>query len=440
MLRAPNRRSIWCAEPVPIGVSWYGAAMGLAVEEVVQKAAAGVYIKNPELWPADALSHPLDPWQEEVMRKLFLGEKGKVSVRGGHGIGKTDMSATLAHYFLMNFIPSKVIVTGPCVEENEKILLADGRWEKIKDLSGRTFDVLSMDQHHSFSKQQAKAFPNGVKPVVRLTTHMGRQAIRTLNHPFRALRDTGFHWIPAGALKRGDFIGIPWNLSLTHPEKTRAEFEELVDVTCLNEQMTFGIEVPSHHTYVTDFLEHNTAGQTRKQFWSYLNTLWNTNVFKTSLEWMHTRMYVKGEANKEKWFATWVTSKEPKNLEGFHGPDEGRNLLWIVEEAKAVADPVYEALMGAISAEDNYVYISSTCGPSRGYFYDTHTKMSKSWDAMHIPSTLSPRVSMKQIDDWRDLYGGPESPIFKARVMAEFPDDDDTMICPLSWLEDALAA
>lgn len=256
--------------------------------------AEGYYFLHPEEWPYDALDMNLDPWQKETIHTLFTGKKRRMSVRAGHGCGKSMLAAVIAHIFLMNWIPSKIIVSGP------------------------------------------------------------------------------------------------------------------------------------------------TGRQTRLQFWAYLNDMWNRSVFKNDLEWQKTKMFVRGEKNEENWFCAWVSSKNPKNMEGFHGPLEGRNLLWIIEEAKGVQDAAYEGLSGALSHEDNYLYISSTCGPPRGHFYKSHTTLRHIYDTKHVPSTISPRVSKDQIETWKLQYNGEDSPIFRARVMAEFPTGSDFAIAPLEWLEDAI--
>ena len=138
-------------------------------------------------------------------------------------------------------------------------------------------------------------------------------------------------------------------------------------------------------------------------------------------------MFVKGF--EEAWFVAWVASKNPKNAEGFH--DE--NLLWIIEEAKGVADAVFEGVQGALSQANNFFWISSTCGPPLGYFYESQITRKDQWDAFKVPSWESPRVSPKQIEMWRNEWG-EDSPVYQARVAAEFPDTMDSLLIPYSHL------
>lgn len=670
------------------------------LQTVLGRMAEGVYRAEPHLWMKEAVEIDCDEWLKRGVYKLFHGGNGRLSVRAGHGVGKSYGAAALAHYFLMNFIPSKILITGPCVEENEKILLADGRWVSVKDLNGRYFGVLAVKNDISLTPALANAFPNGIKPVYRLQTRSGREAVRTGNHPFRTLDG----WVPLSSLKTGDFVGVPTSLPahgqqilpeedvkiiayllsegcttqidhghlyfaqnpgsvleemracvekhdcqlkntgprqysitgrtqtsggrgvnplkdfcrhygldgqhswekrvpphifelndelikiflsrlfagdgyvrwdgirelgytttskelihdvnrlvlrfgiagrirvrkrekippgakskrdlyhwyVTGPEAERFATEigifakerqlenllakkhsrvrstlfdtlpsqvarqtiqllreasipisrlmileasknigrsavqkvarllkntylemisqdhigwdEITSIEYIGDRMTYGIEVPKFHTYLTDFVEHNTGKQTRSQFWSYMSDIWQKSIFKDQIQWQKTKMYVKGEQNEENWFALWVTSKEPKTIEGFHGPVEGRNLLWIVEEAKTVHNGVFEALAGALSHDDNYLYISSTCGTARGTFFDTHHSLRHMWETEHIPSTESSRVTAEKIELWK-LQWGEDSPVYRARVLAEFPEDDDMSVAPISWLE-----
>lgn len=250
---------------------------------ILERMAEGAYIADPVLGIKDMLQTELDSWQQDVVRTLFLGKKKRVSVRAGHGVGKSRLASIIVHYFINSFMPCKVIATGP------------------------------------------------------------------------------------------------------------------------------------------------TSKQTRLQYWSYLNDVWQLNFLKDHIEWLKTKMYFKG--HEEQWFAAWVPSKNPKNVEGFHG----ENLLWIIEEAKGVADAVFESVQGALSQSNNFFYISSTCGLAKGYFWETHTQRLDQWDVFKIPSWESPRVAPEKIEIWKKEWD-EDSPIFQARVAAEFPAEDDFCLCPLSWL------
>lgn len=181
-----------------------------------------------------------------------------------------------------------------------------------------------------------------------------------------------------------------------------------------------------------------TGKQTRLQFWAGLNSLWHRSVFMEDMQWQKTKMFVRGKRNEEEWYTAWVSSsKDSKTIEGFHGPLDGKNLLWIIEEAKAVSDNVFESLAGALSNENCFLYISSTCGAPHGHFYMSQTTLKDQYKTLQIPSTMCPRVPERKIREWEKLWG-KDSPIFRARVMAEFPDEETNCIANLAWIERAI--
>ena len=69
---------------------------------------------------------------------------------------------------------------GKCVDENERILLADGSMEVAKDLIGKSFNVISFDKNKTVS---AFAFNNGIESTYEIKTKSGRKIVRTGNHP-----------------------------------------------------------------------------------------------------------------------------------------------------------------------------------------------------------------------------------------------------------------
>lgn len=203
---------------------------------------------------------------------------------------------------------------------------------------------------------------------------------------------------------------------------------------------TFMTAIILHH-FLWNFIRSKvaitgpTGKQTKAQVWTYVSEVHSRSVFKEDMIWQKTKVGVK--ASPEMWMATWLTSKEPKSIEGFHGPEEGENLLWAVEESKGVADAVFEAILGALSHKNNYLYISSTCGKASGFFYNCFHSKKDEWETEQIPYTESSRISTEKVEKWAKTWGRNSS-IFRARVLAQFPEEDDKIIVPLSWCERAL--
>lgn len=63
--------------------------------------------------------------------------------------------------------------------------------------------------------------------------------------------------------------------------------------------------------------------------------------------------------NEKRWFAVARTATKPENMQGFHED----NMLFIVDEASGVADPIMEAILGTLSGANNKLLM---CGnPTR---------------------------------------------------------------------------
>jgi intein/homing endonuclease len=109
-----------------------------------------------------------------------------------------------------------------CLIKSTRYLRFDGSEITVADLSVGD-KLISFDDSFAATVDTVKSLsPNGVKPVVRITTKKKRSVTCTLNHPFRTLLD----WADAGDLKVGDFIGLPHKAGEfgTVSKPTEAEF------------------------------------------------------------------------------------------------------------------------------------------------------------------------------------------------------------------------
>ena len=84
------------------------------------------YRNNPVGFVKHVLKVEPDPWQAEVLNALATGER-KLSIRSGHGVGKTAMASWSMIWFLMTRYPVKVVCTSPTSSQ-----LMDGLFAEIK--------------------------------------------------------------------------------------------------------------------------------------------------------------------------------------------------------------------------------------------------------------------------------------------------------------------
>ena len=149
------------------------------------------------------------------------------------------------------------------------------------------------------------------------------------------------------------------------------------------------------------------------------------------LTWSQTRITVNGFAAK--WYIVARTAKFPENLHGFHAP----HLLFLSDESSIIEDVINEAIEGAMTGFDARRLAIGNPMKVTGWFRDCWGKHAKAWKTIHV----KPEDSAWQTQKYRDgmnLKYGVDSPIYKVRVLGEFPDGDDDSWIPLSIIEAAM--
>lgn len=132
-----------------------------------------------------------------------------------------------------------------------------------------------------------------------------------------------------------------------------------------------------------------------------------------------------------------VASDKSDLIEGAHADE----LLYVLDEAKAIPDNTWNAVEGAFSAGNCYAFAISTPGEAAGRFYDIHSRKPglESWWIRKITkeeAIAAGRVSKEWADDKRRLWGST-NPIYVARVEADFPKQSEDQLISLSWIEAA---
>ncbi len=146
------------------------------------------------------------------------------------------------------------------------------------------------------------------------------------------------------------------------------------------------------------------------------------------LKWTNTRVYMAGL--KERWFAVARTATKPENMQGFHE----ENMLFIVDEASGVADPIMEAIQGTLSGVNNKLLLCGNPTRTSGVFYDSHNADRGIYRTHKISSLDSPRTNRDTIDALIRKYGA-DSNVVRVRVHGDFPLAEDDVFIPLPLLE-----
>lgn len=154
-------------------------------------------------------------------------------------------------------------------------------------------------------------------------------------------------------------------------------------------------------------------------------------VLSSILKWTKTYIYMIGY--EKRWFAVARTATKPENMQGFHED----NMLFIVDEASGVADPIMEAILGTLSGENNKLFMCGNPTKTSGVFYDSHTRDRVLWKCHTVNSANSPRTNKENIEALKRKYG-EDSNVYRVRVLGEFPLQEDDVFIPLSLIETSI--
>lgn len=154
-------------------------------------------------------------------------------------------------------------------------------------------------------------------------------------------------------------------------------------------------------------------------------------LLKSILKWTKTYIYMVG--HEKRWFATARTATKPENMQGFHED----NMLFIIDEASGVADPIMEAILGTLSGGNNKLLMCGNPTKTSGTFYDAFYSSRWMYKCHTVSSEDSPRTSKDNIKALVDRFGY-DSNVVRVRVRGLFPKQEDDVFISLQLLEDAV--
>jgi hypothetical protein len=113
------------------------------------------------------------------------------------------------------------------------------------------------------------------------------------------------------------------------------------------------------------------------------------------------------------------SATDPGRAEGWHAEDhEYHPLLMVVDEAKTVADPLFEAIS---RCQPTRLLIASSPGGTSGAFYRAFTKEANMWSKHAVTAFDCPHITQNQIDEVIQRYG-EKHPLTRSMVYGEFVD------------------
>ncbi len=181
-----------------------------------------------------------------------------------------------------------------------------------------------------------------------------------------------------------------------------------------------------------------TFRQVRHILWRQIRRLYRPAKEKLDGKMLDTRWEL-----AEDRYAMGLSADSADEFQGFHSP----NMFIVVDEAEGVSDEIYEAIDAVMtSAETRLLLIgnpTTTSGAFRRAFYEErrlyHTITISALDSPNVQAgkvkihgLTTPRWVQERKDAW-----GEENPIYRARVLGEFPDQAEDTLIKLSDVETA---
>lgn len=135
-----------------------------------------------------------------------------------------------------------------------------------------------------------------------------------------------------------------------------------------------------------------------------------------------------------------VSTNDPGKMEGHHAElDQNgqvkRPLLMIVDEAKTVKDPIYEAIE---RCKPTWSLLASSAGYSQGEFFRSQTARAKYYTRIKQTADECAHWTAKDKATLREKWG-PEHPLVKSMLDAEFMPFVEGAVISLAALDDLLA-
>ena len=175
------------------------------MSEALDSAEQLIYgVSNRTLREHLAPVSELAPGALEMIQRLYEQEGEVTGVETG--FEDLDRLTTGFHKSDLIILAARPAM-GKCLSADAEIVLDDGSVKTIEEIySGRKGHLMTLDEDLKFSWARPSAYiDDGVKPVFRVKTRLGREIKTTLTHPFLTVDG----WRKLGELSVGDHVAVP---------------------------------------------------------------------------------------------------------------------------------------------------------------------------------------------------------------------------------------
>lgn len=154
------------------------------------------------------------------------------------------------------------------------------------------------------------------------------------------------------------------------------------------------------------------------------------------LELTKEQLYLRAAPKEAFLVARTARKEQPEALQGFHST----NLLFLIDEASGIPDPIFEVAEGALSTPGAKVAMGANPTRTSGYFFDTFHRSRELWHTLKVSGwdlKGTPLWNERQEQALRLRYG-ENSNAYRIRWLGEFPTGEDDAVMQLHLVEAAI--
>lgn len=181
-----------------------------------------------------------------------------------------------------------------------------------------------------------------------------------------------------------------------------------------------------------------TFRQVRHILWRQIHVLYRPQAKILGGKMLDTRWEL-----AEDRYAMGLSAESADQFQGFHS----ENMFIVVDEAEGVDEEIYEAIEAVMTASDPRLLLignpTTLSGPFRRAFYEErhlyHTITISALDSPNVQAgtvVIPGLTSAEWVRERQDIWG-EENPLYRARVLGEFPDQAEDTLIKLSDIESA---
>lgn len=128
---------------------------------------------------------------------------------------------------------------------------------------------------------------------------------------------------------------------------------------------------------------------------------------------------------------------QPGRAEGHHERLPDSPVMLIVDEAKSVPEPIFEALS---RCTPTFTVLLSSPGAAMGSFYNAFNSARALYHNTKVSAFDCPHIKPEKIRKAQILYGPDyeRHPIYRSMIMGQFTEGNDAMVIPRQLVEEAL--